>query len=69
MLDTNVGKWDRAIRLLVGALLVAGSATGKIGGWGYIGIIPMLTSLMGYCPAYQVFGFSSCPMKGRKEPS
>ena len=56
----NVGGIDRTLRLIVGVALVALAATGTIGAWGYLGVVPILTGSLGWCPAYLPFGFSSC---------
>jgi hypothetical protein len=37
--------------------------TGTVGAWGYIGLVPLATGLLGNCPLYSVFGFSTCPLK------
>lgn len=52
----NVGCMDRALRIVVGLLLIALAYTGTIGAWGYIGVVPLLTGLIRYCPAYSIFG-------------
>jgi len=59
----NVGGLDRIIRIVVGAALIAAAATGTVGLWGYIGVVPLLTGLVGWCPPYALLGFSTCPMK------
>ncbi len=59
----NEGGLDRAVRIVAGAALVALAATGKVGIWGYIGIVPLLTGLAGVCPAYMLLGINTCPMK------
>jgi hypothetical protein len=56
----NVGTIDRAMRVLAGLALIAASAFGHIGWWGWIGVVPLLTGLFGVCPAYRVFGLSTC---------
>lgn len=64
----NVGLPDRLIRIVVGIALLA-FALGYIlpgTGWnwlGWIGVVPILTALLGWCPAYTLFGISSCPRK------
>lgn len=59
----NVGGIDRIIRIGAGVALVAAAATGAIGVWGYIGLVPLATGLMGWCPPYALFGFNTCSMK------
>lgn len=67
MFKTNEGTIDRALRILVGAaLLVWFFMDQGTGGWHYaklIGIVPLLTGLVGTCPLYSVFGLSTCKMK------
>ncbi len=64
----NVGTIDRALRIIVGLALLA-FAMGWIGagsGWnwlGWIGVVPLLTALIGNCPAYSLLGVSTCPLK------
>jgi len=62
-MKANVGALDRAVRITVGVVLVALAATGKVGVWGWIGLVPMATGLSGWCPAYLPFGFSTCKTK------
>ena len=59
-MKSNVGGIDRILRLVVGIALVALAATGSIGVWGYIGIVPIATEALGWCPAYLPFGISTC---------
>ncbi|MFW5331907.1 YgaP family membrane protein [Hydrogenophaga sp. ZJX-1] len=59
----NVGGIDRILRILVGVALIAAAAMGSIGVWGYIGVVPLLTGLMGWCPPYALLGFNTCSMK------
>lgn len=62
-MKSNVGGLDKILRIVVGIALVALAATGVIGVWGWIGVVPLLTGLIGNCPAYSIFGISSCPVK------
>ena len=62
-MKTNEGSLDRALRVLAGLVLVALTLTGTIGVWGWIGVVPLLTAALGFCPLYTMLGFSSCPMK------
>ena len=62
-MKTNEGTIDRALRVIAGLVLIGLAATGTVGIWGWIGIIPLLTGAIGFCPAYSIFGISTCPMK------
>jgi hypothetical protein len=59
-MQTNVGTIDRTLRILAGTALVALAATGTIGPWGYVGVVPLTTALLGWCPAYTLFGINTC---------
>lgn len=63
MFKNNVGGLDRMLRVVLGVVLIALTLTGTIGGWGWIGIVPLLTGALGSCPLYTMLGFSSCPLK------
>jgi len=55
----NIGKVDRAIRMISGtAIIIAGILTGSW--WGLIGIIPLATAVIGWCPAYLPLGINTC---------
>ena len=62
-MKTNEGTIDRALRVAVGILLLALTLTNTIGMWGWIGVVPLLTGAIGWCPLYTVFGINTCPMK------
>ena len=66
-MNSNVGTIDRIVRIVVGLLLIAYAI--PIGfsstGWnwvGWIGVVPILTAILGYCPAYTIVGLSTRPM-------
>lgn len=59
----NVGGLDRALRIIVGLVLIGLSLAGTIGVWGWIGIVPLATGLLGSCPLYKLLGLSTCPLK------
>ncbi|QEA12154.1 YgaP family membrane protein [Comamonas flocculans] len=59
----NVGGIDRVLRILVGIVLIALAATGVVGWWGYLGVLPLATGLFRFCPAYGLLGIRTCPMK------
>lgn len=62
-MKTNVGGIDRAVRIVAGLALVTLAATGIVGVWGYIGVVPLATGLSGWCPAYLPFGINTCKTK------
>ncbi len=62
-MKTNEGTIDRALRVLAGLVLIALAATGTVGMWGWIGVVPLATALFGFCPLYTVLGMNTCPMK------
>jgi uncharacterized membrane protein YqaE (UPF0057 family) len=59
----NVGGIDRIIRIVAGVVLIALAVTNTVGLWGYIGVVPLLTGLLGWCPPYAIFGFNTCRIK------
>ncbi len=62
-MKANVGGIDRVLRIVIGLALIALTLTGAIGAWGWIGLVPLATAAMGFCPLYTVLGFSSCPVR------
>jgi hypothetical protein len=62
-MKANVGGIDRMARIGAGVALVALAATGVVGMWGWIGVVPLATGLSGWCPAYLPFGLSTCKTK------
>ena len=61
-MKTNIGNIDRILRAVVGLALIALTLAGTIGVWGWIGVVPLVTAALGFCPLYTVLGFSSCSM-------
>lgn len=62
-MKTNVGGIDRVLRIVIGLALIGLTLAGVIGAWGWIGLVPLATAALGFCPLYTVLGFSSCPVK------
>jgi hypothetical protein len=56
----NVGGNDKLLRIAAGAVLVALTLSGMIGVWGWIGVVPLVTGLFGYCPLYSIIGRKTC---------
>ena len=59
----NVGGIDKALRILVGAGLIGATLAGMLPAWGYLGVVPLATGVLGWCPLYPLLGLNSCPMK------
>lgn len=59
----NEGTLDRAARIILGLILLSLTVVGPQTMWGLIGIVPLLTGLVGSCPLYNIFGISTCPLK------
>ena len=57
------GGIDKILRIVAGIALIALTVMGVLPVWGYIGIVPLATGLMGWCPLYTVLGINTCPMK------
>lgn len=61
-MQINVGSTDRVIRGVVGLALIVAALTGAIGVWGWIGVVPLATAIFRFCPAYTLFGMTTCPV-------
>lgn len=60
-MNKNVGGIDRILRIGAGVILIGlSAATDLIGPWGYIGVVPLATGLIGWCPAYLPLGIKTC---------
>ena len=60
----NVGGIDRILRIVVGLVLVGLAATGTVGWWGWLGLVPLATGAIGWCPPYALLGINTCKTKG-----
>ena len=66
MLKRNEGTIDRALRVILGLALIAGYFMNGGGAYSWLyllGIIPLVTGLIGSCPIYTILGINTCPMK------
>lgn len=61
-MKANVGVIDKVLRIVIGAALIIWAVMGGPV-WAWIGIVPLVTGLAGRCPAYALFGASTCSMK------
>ena len=62
-MNKNVGNTERAIRIGGGLILVVLAASGTVGLWGYLGLLPMVTGAIGWCPPYAMLGINTCAKK------
>jgi hypothetical protein len=62
-MKSNVGGIDRILRIVLGLVLIGLTVTGTIGVWGWLGIVPLATGAIGWCPPYAIFGWNTCSMK------
>ncbi|HLU76569.1 MAG TPA: DUF2892 domain-containing protein [Burkholderiales bacterium] len=63
MFCRNLGSVDRIIRVVAGLVLLSLVFVGPATPWGWIGVVPLLTGLIGSCPAYRLFGLNTCATK------
>ena len=59
----NEGKVDRTLRVIVGVAVLSLVFTGPQTAWGWIGLVPLVTGLIGNCPVYSIFGISTCKLE------
>lgn len=64
-MKVNIGGIDRILRIIVGLVLIGLAATGTVGWWGLIGVVPLLTGIFRFCPAYTLLGANTCPLDKR----
>ncbi|CAM3461595.1 DUF2892 domain-containing protein [Hydrogenibacillus schlegelii] len=58
-MKANMGPVDRVIRVIIGIVLLFLVFVGPKTPWGWIGLVPLLTGLIGFCPLYAIFGIST----------
>jgi hypothetical protein len=58
----NEGTLDRTLRVAAGLALIALAWSGTIGAWGWIGLVPLATGAVGWCPLYSMLGIRTCPV-------
>jgi len=69
-MKANVGGIDRILRIVIGIAILAWGAytwqsTGSFNLWALIGVVPLFTGLMSWCPPYAIFGISTCSVKNK----
>ncbi len=60
MFAKNEAGWDRAARVVLGIIVLSLVFVGPKTLWGLVGLVPLATGLVGWCPAYTLFGFKTC---------
>ncbi|MFW2372023.1 MAG: DUF2892 domain-containing protein [Gammaproteobacteria bacterium] len=61
----NTGKADQIIRILAGLIILSLVFIGPKTLWGLIGLVPLITGLFGFCPAYKLLGMSTCSVSDK----
>lgn len=59
----NEGQTDRLLRIIAGLVLIGLALAGYFTPWTWIGVVPLLTGLIGWCPAYSLFGWNTCKLR------
>ncbi len=62
-MKSNVGGIDKILRIVAGLALVAWALVGGGPVWAWIGVVPLATGLIGWCPVYPLLGMNTCPSK------
>lgn len=65
-MKVNEGKWDRIVRVAVGLGLLSLVFIGPQTMWGLVGLVPLLTGAVGFCPLYKVLGLNTCPLSHKE---
>lgn len=64
-IELNIHKIERIVRIVVGLALVSQAFTGMMNMWFLLGLIPLITGLVGWCPPYSLLGINTCKI-GKK---
>jgi hypothetical protein len=65
LLPTNEHPIERVLRVILGLGVLSLAFLGPKTPWGYLGLVPLATGLLGSCPLYTLLGWSTCPVKAR----
>ena len=68
-MNRNEGNLDRALRAIAGIALIGATLAGAIGPWGWIGVVPLLTGIVGFCPLYRLVGLDTRSAAQRGAPA
>jgi hypothetical protein len=64
-MGSNVGGIDRMLRIVAGLVILALGIAGPLGWWGLVGLVPLATGVLRFCPAYALFGIRTCTVDRR----
>jgi hypothetical protein len=64
-MSCNVGGLDRVLRIVAGLVILALGIVGPLGWWGLVGLVPLATGALRFCPAYTLLGIRTCPAEGK----
>ena len=59
----NEGTVDRALRVVVGLAVLSLAFVGPETAWGWVGLVPLMTGLVGFCPLYSILGINTCSIR------
>jgi hypothetical protein len=59
-MQKNVGSWERTIRVIAGLVILTLAFVGPKSNWAYLGLIPLATGVIGWCPPYALLGIKTC---------
>jgi hypothetical protein len=59
-MKTNIGSLDRVIRIIAGIFIISLLFWGPKSPWALLGLVPLVTAIIGYCPPYAMLGISTC---------
>lgn len=62
-MSINEGTIDRGLRIIVGLAFVSLAFVGPKTMWAWLGLVPLITGLVGFCPAYALFGIKTCKVR------
>ena len=62
----NIHSVERVLRVVIGTFILSLAFWGPVSAWGYLGLVPLLTGILGYCPPYALLGINTCKVKAEK---
>ena len=66
MFQRNIGSTERVIRIVAGLGITALAFVGPQNPWALLGLVPLATGLMGWCPPYALFGINTCKVPAKQ---